>query len=109
MSYLQASGSNAAAMYVDAPCSWVRIVTEETMAISVIHGFLNGPLTHLIILRCHVLPEVSVDTCGRQLNFMERTIYGTPPTWSENERMPFDLSLSARASEKSIFAVFDWA
>jgi len=50
-------------MYVEVPCSWVRIVTEETMTISVLaHNFLNGPLTHRKIFRRHVLSEVGIDT-----------------------------------------------
>ena len=50
-------------MYVEAPCSWVRIVTEETMTISVLaYNFLNGPLTQRKIVRRHVLSEVGVDT-----------------------------------------------
>jgi len=50
-------------MYVEVPCSWVRIVTEETMTVSVLaHGFLNGLLTHCKIFRRHMLSEVGIDT-----------------------------------------------
>ena len=63
-------------MYVEAPCSWVRIVTEETMTISVLaYNFLNGPLTQRKIVRRHVLSEVGVDTSADTIRKWEVSNY----------------------------------